>query len=285
MAPAYCAPVNKPTIQLGFCWGFRDDTPASSLPRLRAHGFDGIELWPDPLKKFGPERWAAALQAGGMSCLQLCPYFNFVHGPEKIAASRLLLREYLEYARQLRCRRLRVFTGPPWGDGVIGARQASPAQWEAAITELRAYCDIAAGEGVELCLECHEGSLMEDSVSALRLLEAVDRPNLTTNLQLPLVNEPWQFSLQNLAPYTSHIHIHNWEKEMVDVSRAELTFLDAGIFDWQPVVWQIVQDCGRSLCLSVEHGEHRGRHDLWETARRDGPYLQRLRRAILGQSQ
>jgi sugar phosphate isomerase/epimerase len=254
------------------------------LSRLRAQGFDGIELWPDPLRKFGPGRWAAALQAANLSCLQLCPYFDFVHGPDKIAASRLLLREYLDYARLLGCRRLRVFTGPPWGEGVIGARVASATQWAAAITELRAFCDIAAREDVELCLECHEGSLMEDSVSALRLLEAVSRPNLTTNLQLPLVGEPWQFSLQNLAPYTSHIHIHNWEKEMVDVSRATLTFLDAGIFDWVPVVRKIVLDCGRSLCLSVEHTDHGGRHDPWETACRDGPYLQRLRREILGES-
>jgi len=266
-------------IQISVCWAFPADSPETSLPRLRAHGFEGVELWPDPLKKFGVERWGAALAATGLQCWQLCPYFDFVHGPGKIAASRKLLAEYLEYAGKLGCRRLRVFTGPPWGEGVVGAREASEAQWQAAIAELRSFCDLAGKQGVELCLECHEGSLMEDSVSALRLLGAVDRPNLTTNLQLPLVGEDWQASLRNLGPYTTHIHLHNWAREMADVSRAELTFLDAGIFDWRPVVGHIVHDCGRSLCLSIEHIGH---HDPWEVARRDGPYLQQLRAAVLG---
>ncbi len=269
-------------IQIGFCWGFRDATPEEGLPRLRGHGFEGIELWPDPLKQFGVQRWAAALQEAGMRCFQLCPYFDFVHGPGKIEASRQMVREYLDFARVLDCHRLRVFTGPPWGEGVVGARAASEEQWQATITELRSFCDVAGKEGVELCLECHEGSLMEDSVSALRLLRAVDRLNLTTNLQLPLVGEDWRTSLNNLGPFTTHIHIHNWAKEMVDVSRAELTFLDAGIFDWLPVVRHIVKDCGRSVCLSVEHADHAGRHEAWETARRDGPYLQRLRSSVTG---
>lgn len=271
--------MNNHKIQIGFCWGFGAASPEETLPKLRQHGFEGIELWPDPLQRFGVERWAQTLRESGLKCFQLCPYFNFVHGPSIVAASRQMLREYLDYAAVLGCRRLRVFTGPPWGEGVVGARDASAEQWQTAIAELQSYCDQAAVEGVELCLECHEGSLMEDSVAALRLLRAVARPNLTTNLQLPLVGEEWTVSLRNLAAYTTHIHIHNWEGEMVDVSRAQLTFLDAGIFDWRPVVREILNH-GRSLCLSVEHTDHAGRHDPWETARRDGAYLQQLRREL-----
>ncbi len=48
--------------------------------------------------------------------------------------------------------------------------------------------------GVELCLECHGGSLMEDSPSTERLLGLVDRRNLTVNLQFPLEGEPWDAS-------------------------------------------------------------------------------------------
>jgi sugar phosphate isomerase/epimerase len=260
-------------IQLGFGWCFPDVDPATGLARLRDAGFEGVELWPDALKQHGIGRWAAAVRVAGMQCFQLCPYFNFMHGPEKVAASRQMLDEYLGYARQLGCRRLRVFTGPPWGEGVVGARQATEAQWQTASAELQRFCDVAGKEGVELCLECHEGSLMEESVSALRLLRAVNRPNLTTNLQLLLLNEDWQTSVRNLAPYTTHIHIHNWTKPVTKFEGAELTFLDAGIFDWRPVLRQLPRD----LCLSVEHASHGGQHDPWETARRDGAFLQALR--------
>ena len=51
---------------------------------------------------------------------------------------------------------------------------------------------------------------MENSVSALRLLDAVDHPALTVNLQLPLLAEPWEDSVDRLGAYTTHIHIHNW---------------------------------------------------------------------------
>ena len=268
-------------IQIGFCWGFRGVTPEDGVPRLKQFGFEGIELWPDFLKAWGASRWAAALQMAKMECFQLCPYFDFVSGPLRLAQSRQMLDEYLAAARVLGCRRLRVFTGPPWGEGVVGASAASEAQWQSAIDGLQEYCDVAARDGVELCLECHEGSLMEDSPSALRLLRAVGRPNLATNLQLPLRAEDWRISLRELGRFTTHVHIHNWAKEMVDVSRGELTFLDAGIFDWRPVVRYLVVDLGRNVCLSVEHTDHAGRDDPWETARRDGPYLQHLRAWVM----
>ena len=243
------------------------------MPRLKGYGFDGVELWPRYLEEWGPERWGATLQAHGMRCLQLCPYFNFVSGEAKIDVSRQMLADYLSAAQIMGCSRLRVFTGPPWGDGVVGAREATEAQWDSAITHLREFCDIAANQGVELCLECHEGSLMEDSPSTLRLLNGVDRPNLTVNLQLPLCDEAWQVSLTQLAGFTRHIHIHNWEKAL---GEGDMTFLDAGVFDWRPVIAAILQQTPVNLTLSVEHPTHNGRHDSWETAQRDGRFLRLL---------
>lgn len=264
-----------PRIDLSFCWGFPADTPESGLPRLREAGFEGIELWPDMLTKFGTDRWAEALTAQGLRCFQLCPYFNFVHGPGPIEESWRKLEEFRQAARRLDCRRLRVFTGPPWGAGVIGARDATAAQWADAIQCLREFCE--AAPEIEFCLECHAGSLMEDSVSAIRLLTSVARANLTTNLQLPLCNEDWRVSLAALTTYTTHIHIHNWTRGLGD---GELTFLAEGAFDWRPVVQQLLKH-GRSVCLSVEHVNHGGRHDPWETARRDGQFLQTLRRELM----
>lgn len=250
--------------------------PDEGLPQLAACGFDGVELWPDPLHEWGATHWAAALQRHHLSCLQLCPYFNFMGGQESLQRSRTILQEFLSAAHLLDCHKLRVFTGPPWGDWVVGAHDATPRQWTDAIAGLQEFCDQAAPQGVELCLECHGGSLMEDGPSALRLIDGVDRPNLTVNLQLPLYEESWQDSLRALDAYTTHIHIHNWTGP---IGEGHLTFLEDGTFDWGPVVRHLVR-LGRPLCLAVEHPDHNGRDDAWETARRDGAYLNRLRAAL-----
>jgi sugar phosphate isomerase/epimerase len=264
-------------IQLGFCWSFPGPPTVEALRRLRECGFDGIELWPDRLREGGAGAWATALQAAGLRTLQLCPYFNFMEGEAVIHQSRGMLSEFLDAARLLDCKRLRVFTGPPWGRGVVGARQATPQQWADAVMSLREFCDRAAVEQVELCLECHEGSLMEDSPSTLRLLREVGRPNLTTNLQLPLVGESWEESVDALAATTTHVHIHNWTQGL---GVGDLTFLGEGPFDWKPALRAILaRGCG-SLTLSVEHADHGQRHDPWETARRDGRYLNELRASL-----
>ncbi len=255
-------------IDLGFCWFFSEDyTPEEGVPQLREYGFEGIELWPQPLERFGVDRWAKALRDNEMRCLQLCPYFNFIAGEAKLQESRRMLAQYIDAAVILGCRRIRVFTGPPWGEGVVGAKEASEAQWQAAIDGLQEFCDSAAGHGIEMCLECHEGSLMEDSVSALRLLNGVNRPNLTANLQLPLLNEDWKTSVDALGAYTTHIHIHNWT---LGLGLGDMTFLGEGVFDWIPAVEALRQKGAKSLCLSVEHPNHGGGTDPLETAKRDG---------------
>jgi sugar phosphate isomerase/epimerase len=118
---------------------------------------------------------------------------------------------------------------------------------------------------------------MEDSPSALQLLRGVRRPNLTTNLQIPFPDERWETSVELLGSYTTHIHIHNWDQGL---GRGKLTFLNEGAFDWLPVVEELLRQ-KRSLCLSVEHADHYGAHDPWETANRDGPWLQTLRERAL----
>ena len=264
-------------IELGFCWPFSGLQPTEKLKRLRDYGFDGIELWPDQLDEGGAGAWAAALKSTGMRVFQLCPYFNFMGGEPTIARSREILSKFLADAMILDCSRLRVFTGPPWGNGVVGAHDATVQQWDDSIRSLCEFCDIAAQQNVELCLECHEGSLMEDSPSTLRLLNEVNRPNLTTNLQLPLVKEDWKFTVESLARTTTHIHIHNWT---MGLGEGDMTFLGEGSFDWEPVVRALDGNSRDSLTLSVEHADHGQRHDPWETALRDGPYLNQLRQVI-----
>ncbi len=134
-------------MDLAFCWCFPTEPPEAGLCRLREYGFDGIELWPQHLQQYPIERWAEALARADLACCQICPYFDFVHGPEKLRASHRIFDAYLSFARRLSCRRIRVFTGPPWGEGIVGVRDANPRQWADATAALRAYCTTAARDG------------------------------------------------------------------------------------------------------------------------------------------
>ncbi len=260
-------------FKIGFCNFYTHFSPEQLCSRLREYKFDGIELWPNPLRDYGVKRWAKALENEGLACLQLCPYFNFMEGPLKISESRKQLEDFMRVAEGLACKRIRVFTGPPWGEGVVGADQATPEQWDAAIGSLREFCDCADQEDMELCLECHGGSLMENSSSTLRLISSIGRPNLTVNLQLPLLNEDWKVSLEKLGAHTSHLHIHNWTRGM---GEGELTYFCEGAFDWKPVFQRLLVDFRRTVCFSIEHADHGQKHDPLETIKRDGPFLRRL---------
>ncbi|HEY3332688.1 MAG TPA: sugar phosphate isomerase/epimerase family protein [Capsulimonadaceae bacterium] len=264
------------SIDLSICWQFDNTSPREGLRRLASLGYEGIELWPNYINAFPFDEWLAALKQSKMQVFQLCPYFNFMEGQPKIDASREMLAEYLSMARATDCKRIRVFTGPPWGDRVVGANDATATQWSDAIASLREFCDTAVQDGVELCLECHEGSLMEDAPNALKLIAGVDRSNLTVNLQIPFAGEDWKFSVEQLGPHTTHIHIHNW---IGDPALGNITFLAEGSFDWKPVVIRLVQGLGRRLTLSPEHITHNNHDDAWETAERDITYLKALREA------
>jgi sugar phosphate isomerase/epimerase len=266
-------------IDLGFCWTHDLDPPAVVAARLEEAGFDGIELWPGPLRAHGAAAWAEALAEHGLRCLQLCPYFDFMRGEESLRSTHAKATRYLEHADVLGCTRLRTFTGPPWGEGVVSAAAATPAQWADTIAGLTSLCELVGPE-VELCLECHEGGLAENATSALRLIDGVGRPNLTVNLQLPLVDEAWTVSLERLGEHTTHAHVHGY----LDRAGGPYTWLSdpANVFDWRPVVERVAVDLGRDLCLSVEHADHDRGDDVWDTAARDGAYLRELRAAITG---
>ena len=120
--------MNGPGINIAFCWDFEDCAPDEGLARLRASGFEGIELWPRWIDAFGIDAWAAALQSQDMRCFQLCPYFDFVHGPEGL--SRQPARNWNGFCPMratVGCTRLRAFTGPvPPNPRAVGMHQANP---------------------------------------------------------------------------------------------------------------------------------------------------------------
>lgn len=241
----------------------------NQLARLKQLSFDGVEFWPVNLEKIAIEELADILRETGVACAQICPYFDFVHGQGAWDESLRIAERYLSWSVQLGNPLIRVFTG-----GGAGPAAATPEQWNAAASGLQRICDMAAPYGIRLALECHTGSLMEDAPSTLRLLNSVNRPNLGVNLQLPLKSghESIDTSLEQLGPFTWHMHAHNYSA----VIGGEQRPLGQGVLDYRSILSRLIP-CGFRGYVSIEHASYEGTRDPWETAQLEGAYLTALR--------
>ena len=265
-------------FRIGFCNAWEASEARESFPRLKTLGYEGVEIWQQTLEALPFEEWEEIFAESGIACAQLCPYFNFVDGAELWESSLLLAERYIDYSRRLGAPLIRVFTGIPWGTNTVGPDRATPQQWEAAISGLQHICDMALPHGVRFALECHTGSLMEDSPNTLRLLEGVDRPNLGVNLQLPLKDgrEPITQSIEQLGRYTWHMHAHNYRSIR---NLGDMCPLEQGVMDYVDILTRL-SACGFAGYVSIEHPNHNGTRDPWEIAAIEAEYLQRLRRSL-----
>jgi sugar phosphate isomerase/epimerase len=262
-------------FKLGFCYPI-EWSPADlkdNLIRLKALGYEGVELWHKDLIASDLAILSGLFEEIGIACAQICPYFDFVHGSLAWEESLRLADEYIAWARQLGKPLIRVFTGPG-----VGAASATEEHWQAAISGLQQICDLAAPHGIQLALECHAGSLMEDSPSTLRLLQGVKRNNLGVNLQLPLMNgnEPIEVSLESLGQYTCHTHAHNY----TSLNGGHFRPLGQGVLDYHDIISRLTTK-GFNGYVSIEHASYEGTCDPWETARIEAEYLTGLRRRLL----
>ncbi|HEY3377914.1 MAG TPA: sugar phosphate isomerase/epimerase [Armatimonadota bacterium] len=262
-------------FRIGFCYPAEcSATLKADFARLKAMGYDGVELWDQTLQQVDFSLVEDAYQTSGLSCAQLCPYFNFVDGQALWDESLRIAERYINWSERLDKPLLRVFTGKPWGEGVVGPDDATPAQWDAAIAGLQRVCDMAQPYGVRFALECHTGSLMEDTPNTLRLLQGVNRPNLGVNLQIPLKDglEPVELSLAHLGRYTWHMHAHNYRS----IPNGEQCLLGEGVMDYSSILSRLLSD-GFSGYVSIEHASYGGTRDPFEVAALEAKYLLQLR--------
>lgn len=256
-------------IHPSFCYCFKEGDFTDNLKRLADCGFEGVEIWSYDLEARSIEETAQALSDSGIKCSQICPYFNFVESFDDWHESMEIGMRYIEYARALENPLVRVFTGPMAQERRVSGRTATIEQWDAAMRGLALLCAEAEKHDVRFCLEIHPGQLMEDSHSALKLINAVRSPSLVVNPQIPLMDEdPW-YSLGRLAGHIGHFHAHNWSDEI----GGTITFLPRGIFDWETYLRKALRD-GFDGYVSIEHAPAIG--DPWEVAEVNGAYLREL---------
>jgi len=81
---------------------------------------------------------------------------------------------------------------------------------------LRAACDAAAADGITVVIERHLGSFADTAENIVRLLDAIDRPNVALNYQvldfLPMDDAASQpADAERLAPLACYFHLKNYQ--------------------------------------------------------------------------
>lgn len=231
--------------------------------KLKELGYDGVELWDQYLSVTTVENVRKDICSLGLEIAQLCPYFDVTGTKETLEQTYRIAEKYINMAHQLNCRHIRVFTGS------VSASQATEAQFEQAAVALQTICDMAPD--LLFVMELHDGSMVETADATEKMLNAVNRENLRVNLQVPLADGEDPFtSAERLGEKTVHLHAHNWNGVFEN-----LTYLSDGDYDFKKFI-SILRSKGFDGYVSIEHGDHYGRHDPFEVAEHEAVYLKKL---------
>jgi len=202
------------------------------LRRIKAHGFDGIEVGLDAVGPEVDERRATALRQeladAGVPCVAVRGGGSLAH-PRLLAASRKRLEQTIRLAAWLGAGVANNgLTTPPsapngpgarnWGESTSqgSSRTATEAEYERTAEALRSAAAIAGDVGVDISIEVHQHSIVDNSWAALHLLDLVDRPNVGINPDLGNIywtyDEPEEASekaIVALAPRAKYWHCKN----------------------------------------------------------------------------
>jgi 3-dehydroshikimate dehydratase len=109
-------------------------------------------------------------------------------------------------ARSLGTTRIRIWAGQ------TGSADTSPQDRATTVAAVRSAADVAADFGCNLAFEFHGNTLTDTVDSTLRLLEEVDRPNVSTYWQPPIdvPDDEAVAGLRRLVDRVSAIHVFSW---------------------------------------------------------------------------
>ena len=176
-------------LSANLSWLFKDVPFAQRFQRAAACGFRGVEFLFDQYEHKAEEVHDLLHEHDLESVLLNCPPGDWAAGDRGTGC--LLGRgdEYREsvvkgikYAMEIECPTIHVMAG-------VTAEEDRGACEERFIDRLRWACDAARGEGLDVCIEPLNardvpGYLLPDTHTALRILDAVDKPNAKLQLDL-----------------------------------------------------------------------------------------------------
>ena len=202
------------------------------VAKVKSLGFEGIELGLDALGTAADSDEATAdllrdLEDEGLPCVALRGGGNLVDprfGPENEAQ----LPAALDMATKLKVGIVNLaLAGPPTDPAAPGAtygetvsqgssRQAKLEDYDRTARIIASLADRAAAVGVQISIELHQRSIVDNSWTLLRLIDMIDRPNVGVNADA--ANTYWAYedaeesfedAITALAPRSNYWHCKN----------------------------------------------------------------------------
>lgn len=214
---------------------------AAWLRRVHDMGFDGIEIANNAVG--GPNASAEQirelrkeLEDNGAPCVCVRGGGGLAN-PRTTAANRKRIEEAIKFAAQMGCRLVNTTVGTATVDTIPGhfvgdpvsqgsSREAHQSDFEVTARGFRELARIAADAGIEISIEVHQHSIVDNSWSALHLLDLIDQPNVGINPDLGNIfwtyevpEETPEQAIQALAPRAKYWHCKNLRRVHIPENR------------------------------------------------------------------
>ncbi len=214
------------------------------LEKVKAIGFDGIELGTGVFDLPGSREQAikalrGELEDAGLPCLAVRGGGGFAH-PRVAARNQKGLEDAVRFAAQIGAGIVNTVLGtPPVDPGGKGTSRGEPVaqgssrtareeDFERTARAISEVAKIAADLGVNISIELHQNTIVDNSWSALHLLERIDHPNVGVNPDLGNIywtyhipEESCEDAILALAPRSNYWHCKNLYRVYVpDVQRS-----------------------------------------------------------------
>ncbi len=198
------------------------------LKKAKEIGFDGIELGAGVLDYPDVESLRAELEDVGMPCVAIRGGGGFTN-PRTTAGMVKRWEDIIHFAAQIGAgivnstvggapaadpRSIGTYQGERISQG--SSRTAREEDYERTTRGISESAKIAADHGLEISIEIHQLSIVDNSWSALHLMELIDQPNVGINPDLgniywtyDIPEESCEDAIATLAPHCNYWHCKN----------------------------------------------------------------------------
>jgi sugar phosphate isomerase/epimerase len=191
-------------VNIGLCTiSNREESVERVIETAGRVGYDGVEIWgKEPHVGDGsPERCEDIAEHAADCGVAVDVYGSYLRiGTDEFDGE---MSHELDVTERLGAGTIRVWAGETdYGDH-------TQAEWEQAVSDLRALTGAATDRGIDVTVEKHQNSLTDTREGARRLVEAVDDDACGLNWQ-PSFEDPPEAVLADaraLAPLSNNVHV------------------------------------------------------------------------------
>ena len=183
---------------------FRELLPSEIVTRAKRDGIDTIEWGGDVHVPHGDTKAAKEIR---LTCarhgIEIAEYGSYY----RLNDTAVSFDDVLASAKALGTDVVRIWGGSQSSDTLKSE------QYDKLVRDARRVCDMA--NGINVCLECHKGTITDEYHTAIKFIKDVGRENLKTFWQ-PNQFRDFEYnvhSIKALSPYIVSAHVFAWDRE------------------------------------------------------------------------